>query len=141
MFSKIFSNPTSLPIHVGKIKKPSHTKHKPNPTLNCLAPRFTRSRSVAQKKMDLVRDTKVKDKIFDSHILEVKDLDSDIVNTTDSHAITVAMTPPPKLTKGTASSSTTPKWLSTSVSKKRSSVLVSIQIQDMAIKYIEKGPK
>lgn len=59
----------------------------------------------------------------------------------DSHAITVAMTPPPKVIGGTTSSSTTPKWLTTSVSKKQNSIPVSIPIQDMVVKYMEKGPK
>lgn len=91
--------------------------------------------------MDQDKDTEVKDKILDTQIFEVEDLDSDIVNTIDSHPITVAMTPPPKVTRGIASSSTTPKWLTTSVSKKQSFISVSIPIQDMVVKYMDKGPK
>lgn len=59
----------------------------------------------------------------------------------DSHAVTVAMTPPSKAIKGAASSSAIPKWLTTSVNKKWSSIPVTIPIQDMVVKYIEKGPK
>ncbi|XP_059078132.1 uncharacterized protein LOC131876693 [Cryptomeria japonica] len=106
-------------VKKGKNKKSSHTKHEPNPALNFSAPRYTRSRSVAQKKMDQVKDIEVKDNILDTQIFEVKDLDSDIVNTMDSHAITIAMTPPPKVTRGTASSSTTPKWLTTLVTERQ----------------------
>lgn len=138
---KHFSNPTSMPVHAGKDKKPSHTKHKPNPALDFSTPRYTRSGSAAQKKMDQVKDTEAKDKILDTQIFEVEDLDSDIVNTMDSHVVIVAMTPPPKVIGGTASSSATPKWLTTSVRKKRSFIPVSIPIQDMVVKYTEKGPK
>lgn len=129
-----------MPVHAGKNKKPYHTKHKPNPALDFSAPWYTRSRSAVQKKMDQVKDTKVKDKILDTQIFKVEDLDSDIVNTMDCHVITVAMVPPPKVPGGTPSSSATPKWLTTSVSKKHSFIPVSIPIQDMVVKYTEKGP-
>lgn len=91
--------------------------------------------------MDQIKDTKAKDKILDAQIFEIEDLDSDIANTMDSHAVTIAMTPPPKVIGGTTSSSATHKWLTTSVSKKWSFILVTIPIQDMVVKYIEKGPK
>lgn len=91
--------------------------------------------------MDQVKDTEAKDKILDAQIFEVEDLDIDIVNTMDSHVVTVAMMPPPKVIGGTASSSATPKCLTTSVSKKQSFIPVTIPIQVMVVKYTEKGPK
>ncbi|XP_057860709.2 uncharacterized protein LOC131069358 [Cryptomeria japonica] len=46
--------------------------------------------------MDQTKDTEAKDKILDAQIFEVEDLDSDILNTMDSHEVTVAMMPPSK---------------------------------------------
>lgn len=78
--------------------------------------------------MNQTKDTEAKKKILDAQIFEVEDLGSDIVNTMGSHAVTVAMRPPPKVIKGIASSSATPKWLTTSVNKKRHFIPVTIPI-------------
>lgn len=59
----------------------------------------------------------------------------------DSHVVTLAMTPPSKMIEGTASSSATPRWVTNSVNKKRSFIPMTIPIQDMVVKYTEKGPK
>lgn len=55
---KCFSNLTSMPVHAGKDKKPSHIKHNPNPALDFLAPQHTKSLSATQKRMDQTKEAK-----------------------------------------------------------------------------------
>lgn len=138
---KRLSNNASMPIHASKDNKLPQLRHRSNSALDFCTPRHTRSRSAAQRKMDQAKDTGVKDTILDAQIFEVEDMDSDVANALDSHTMTVAMTPPSKVIEGTTSSSATPKWLTTSVSRKQNFLPVTIPIQQMVVKYIEKSPK
>lgn len=125
---KRLSNNASMPVRAGKDNKSPQLRHRSNSTLDFCTPRHTRSRSVAQRRMDHAKDVEVKDTILDTQIFEVEDLDSDVANALDSHTVTVAMTPPSKAIEGTTSSSATPKWLTTSVNKNWNFLPVTIPI-------------
>lgn len=131
----------SAPVHAGKEIKSAQPRHRPSPTLDFSTPRHTRSRSVAEKRMDQVKDMGAKDVMLEAQIFEIEDLDGEVACALDSQTVTVAMTPPPKMIEGTSHSAATPKWLTTSVNKKRSSLPMTIPIQDMVAKYSEKNPK
>lgn len=128
-------------VRAGKEIKSAQPRRRPSPTLDFSTPRHTRSRSVAQKRMDQVKDMRAKDAVLEAQIFEIEDLDGEVACALDSQTVTVAMTPPPKMIEGTSHSAATPKWLTTSVNKKRSSLPVTIPIQEMVAKYSEKNPK
>lgn len=125
---KHLSNNASMLVHEGKDKKPPQLRHRSNSTLDFCTPRHTQSRSAAQRKMDQAKDIGLKDTIIDAQIFEVEDLDSNVANALDSHAVTVAMTPPSKVIEGTTSSNATPKWLTTLVNRKWNFLPVTIPI-------------
>lgn len=131
----------SARVRAGKEIKSAQPRCRPSPTLDFSTPQHTQSRSVAQRRMDQVKDMGVKDVVLEAPIFEFEDLDGEVSHALDSQMVTVAMMPPPKMFEGTSHSAATSKWLTTSVNKKRSFLPVTIPIQEMVAKYSEKGPK